>query len=229
MSCFRIRLAPVSLFLFGFLAIFAQGARADRTLSVIFIHTGGSERGSGDGEAIANLLRKNGFYVRGIDNLTDTEGGAGVDYFSTEDKGLATAVAKIVTEGLGAGAAPVLPRFQSKVANPPGFLGVWLYDPGTAANTPPADWTSPPKVAWCYQEHNLKLGQYLVACHFNKANCQQARGPNNPTPGTNCKYTDLSSASWSPKPKGFLNSWFQNSQEPFPDPFPQINESDLLQ
>jgi hypothetical protein len=69
MSYFRIRLALASLFFFGFLAIFAQGAYAERTLSVIFIHTGGSESGSRDGEAIANLLRKNGFYVRGIDNL----------------------------------------------------------------------------------------------------------------------------------------------------------------
>ena len=153
-----------------------------------------------------------------------------MDYFSPEVQGLATAVAKIVTEGLGAGATPVLPRFQSKVANPPGFLGVWLYDPGMVEKTHPSDWTSaPPKVAWCYQEHDLKLGQYLFACHYNKMNCQQARGPSNPMPGTNCKYTDLSNVDWSPKPKGFLNSWFQNSQQPFPEPFPQVDESDLLQ
>ena len=229
MSYFRTRMALASLFLFWFFAILAQGAYAERTLSVIFIHTGGSEKGSRDGEAIANSLKKNGFYVRGIDNLADTEGGAGVDYFSMEDQGLATAVAKIVTEGLGAGTAPVLPRFQSKVSNPPGFLGVWLYDPGTAEKTAPSDWAKAPKVAWCYQEHNLKLGQYLVACHYNKVNCQQARGANNPTPGTNCEYTDLSSADWTPKPNGWLNSWFQSSDTPLPPPFPQLHESDLLQ
>jgi hypothetical protein len=203
---------------------------AANKLSVIFIHTGGGgEAGSQNGEAISTLLKKNGFYVRGVDNLTDTEGGAGVDYFSLEDKGLATAVAKVVTEGLGPGATPVLPRYQSKVPNPPGFLGVWLYDPGMTGAAAPANWTSPPKVAWCYQEHDPKLGKYLVACHFNKTNCQQARGPNNPLPGTNCKYTDLSSAGWAPKPNGLSNSWYQNSDKPFPEPFPQIDENDILQ
>jgi hypothetical protein len=64
--------------------------------------------------------------------------------------------------------------------------------------------------------------RFFVACHVERANCEKARGSDNPTPGTSCSFIDLTAASWRPSAGGLYNSLYQFSASSFPAPFPQI-------
>lgn len=183
------------------------------TEGVVFIHTGGGDPSVGG--RLADFLTQNGLRVRGVDSFQDSVGGAGVDYFTQADLDLATRASNLTNYFLGTDALPLQPRYQSSVKNPPGYLGVWLFDPA------PAGWESkPPSKAWCYQEH--KKSGYFVACHFIERTCDIARGKNNPTPGSDCQELDLSQADWSPKPGGYLKSWFDQRETKFKAPFPDV-------
>lgn len=93
-----------------------------------------------------------------------------------------------------------------------------------AAST--SNWSqAAPTVAWCYQENRQTPGpgQYLIACHYSKSRCETARGPNPKTQQTSCvEIGGLDRSGWKPNPNGYMNSWFQYSDKPFPAPFPQF-------
>jgi hypothetical protein len=90
---------------------------------IIFLHAGGG--GMETAEKISKDLQGRGFTVRGIDQDIDRTGGPGVDYFNEQDRSAASDVAAIASAAIP-GTAPLVPRFQN-VANPTGFLGVWLF------------------------------------------------------------------------------------------------------
>jgi hypothetical protein len=89
-----------------------------------------------------------------------------------------------------------------------------------------SDWSQKrPAKAWCYQEDRQTPGpgQFLVACHYSETRCNAAKGTNQKTRQTNCvPVAGLEQAAWNPNPRGYMNSWFQYSDKPFPDPFPQL-------
>jgi hypothetical protein len=144
--------------------------------------------------------------------------GAGVDYFSPDDSVMAANVADTANQILTPELSGLRTRFQP-VKNPVGFLGVWLY----SMQGDPKTWSAKkPDQAWCYQERKIGDKPFFVACHLYRANCEKARGTNNPTPGTGCVFIDLTTANWTPSAGGYLNSWYQNSDSQFPAPFPQI-------
>jgi hypothetical protein len=93
--------------------------------------------------------------------------------------------------------------------------------------TTASDWSETrPTSAWCYQEDRQTPGpaQFLVACHYSKSRCETARGPNPKTRQTKCvQVSGIDRSGWNPSPKGYMNSWFQYSDKPFPAPFPQLN------
>ncbi len=88
------------------------------------------------------------------------------------------------------------------------------------------DWLGKrPTRAWCYQEDRQTPGpgQFLVACHYSENRCDTAKGTNPKTQQTACvQVAGLEQAAWNPNPKGYMNSWFQYSDKPFPAPFPQF-------
>ncbi len=211
----RTVLDPILWCLSGILAVGCEAAVAASTVSEgsVFIHTGGGDPSLGS--RLADFLTQNGLRVRGVDNFQDSVGGAGVDYFNKADSDLAARASNLTNYFLGTDTLPLQPRFQSAVQNPPGYLGVWLFDPA------PAGWEAkPPLHAWCYQEHN-KSG-YFVACHFIKRTCDIARGKNNPTPGSDCQELDLSKAQWTPHSGGYLRSWYDQRDTKFEPPFPNV-------
>jgi len=83
---------------------------------------------------------------------------------------------------------------------------------------------SPPQTAFCYQEDRIQSGpeRYSVHCHTTPARCEAARGPNPRTRQSSCESVALSSVRWAPRHPGFMGSWYQFGDEPFPPPFPQI-------
>jgi hypothetical protein len=91
----------------------------------LFIHDDGGPAELSD--RIAKTLRAKGFEVRGTDRDADLEGGPGVDYFYEGDEAAARAVAEIANSMLPADRKKLVARKQS-AKNPPGFLGVWLYE-----------------------------------------------------------------------------------------------------
>jgi hypothetical protein len=193
----------------------------DNARYVIFLHAGGGAKEAA--EKLKEALTTRGFTIGGVDDKQDLVGGAGVDYFSEQDRVAAGDVADSANAALPPAQAHVMPRFQ-KIQNPLGFLGVWLYN--SATKLAPANWAAAkPAAAWCYQEQKLspKPGQnFFVACHYDQEHCERARGTNNPTPGTSCAFIDLSQADWSPKAGGIFDSWYQYSDHAFGAPFPQI-------
>jgi hypothetical protein len=93
----------------------------------IFLHTGGARAlGEEFVEQVVAALRYQGFTVAGRDDQWDQVGGPGVDYFVKQDAAAAQAIADAVNDTLPPGAAPVRPRQQSTVRNPPGTIGLWL-------------------------------------------------------------------------------------------------------
>lgn len=76
---------------------------------------------------IKEALAKAGYAVQGSEPDADTQGGAGVDYFSESDGVGASNVAKIVSSVIsGPTQTLVVPSRRQKVYNPIGVLGVWL-------------------------------------------------------------------------------------------------------
>jgi hypothetical protein len=184
-----------------------------------FIHTGGGDPGVA--AKLTESLKQRGLTVGGVDDKQDISGGAGVDYFTVEDGVTAANVADATNQLFPPGSSFLRARFQ-KIRNPVGFLGVWIYDPhGDQAN-----WSAKkPAWAWCYQEQKTDddpTKRFFVACHVERSNCEKARGPNNPTPGTNCFLVDLTMTSWNPNAGGLFGSLYQYSASAFPAPFPQI-------
>lgn len=91
----------------------------------LYLHT--AKQPDGVVAKVKDALIKAGYPVQGLETDADTQGGAGIDYFSDNDGIGAANVAKIVSGAIGEQnqAPAVLPRRQ-KAYNPIGVLGVWL-------------------------------------------------------------------------------------------------------
>lgn len=105
----------------------AKEATRDNSRYIVFLHVGGGAKDTG--EQVARALRAQGFVVRGADDQLDAVGGPGVDYFNEQDRPGAADAADIANAALPASLPKLKPRLQ-KAANPPGFLGLWLYTRG---------------------------------------------------------------------------------------------------
>jgi hypothetical protein len=92
---------------------------------VVFLHDAGASKELTD--KLIAAIREKGYVVRGVDHDAD-KSGAGVDYFSEQDRSAASNVADIVNEfnaSTPGGGKRLEPRMQ-RVKNPPGVLGLWL-------------------------------------------------------------------------------------------------------
>ena len=199
----------------------SPGAARDNARFIIFLHTGAGPRGPA--EKLAKDLQAKSFKVGGTDVKVDSFG-VGVDYFREQDKIGAANVADIANMALPPGLKRLQPRPQ-KVSNPPGFLGVWLYEKVTAIDS--AKWSSEmPKAGWCYHESLNKPGaeNFTVHCHLALERCETARSSSNQPRKTPCTFTVLSGASWTPRRagQGATDPWVQQSDKPLGPPFPQF-------
>jgi len=80
---------------------------------------------------VKEALIKGGYAIQGSETDADTQGGAGIDYFSEGDSAGATNVARLVSGTLSGSEQKQLlvPPRRQKVYNPIGVLGVWLPEP----------------------------------------------------------------------------------------------------
>jgi cellulose biosynthesis protein BcsQ len=93
--------------------------------------------------------------------------------------------------------------------------------------TTPADWyTTKPARAWCYQSDLKKPGpnNYLILCQWSQSQCESIQSRQTLAPvKSKCQLVqDLNATGWNPNPRGFKDSWFQYSDQPFRPPFPQL-------
>jgi MinD-like ATPase involved in chromosome partitioning or flagellar assembly len=84
---------------------------------------------------------------------------------------------------------------------------------------------APPSQAWCYQQYRRRTQDRLpfsIHCLSAEQFCNQARSGS--ATATGCTYVaNIPPKIWRPNPKGWMDSWFQYSLEPFPPPFPQLD------
>jgi hypothetical protein len=206
-------------------------AADDISRYTLFLHTGGGPGGTAD--LVKGVLQKQGYTVR-PDGDTDDSGGPGVDYFYDQDRAGAERVAGVVNSALPEDLKRLQPRRQ-QARNPPGYLGVWLFDPPVVVAT--STWNAgPPDRGWCLQRDRRaftesRAGNFLVNCYASQDDCRVMRRSDR-GPRTPCVFVNnLGSAQWKPgrgsaPPGGRPASWFQYSPEPMGPPFPQLEASD---
>ena len=78
---------------------------------------------------------------------------------------------------------------------------------------------APPEQGWCYQEK--KDAGYGVHCHWSQDRCNKAKEGSQTATGC-ILIPHLRETGWHPRPKGWMDSWFQDRMPaPLPPPFPQ--------
>jgi Novel STAND NTPase 1 len=197
----------------------------------LFLHAGGGR--SNTAELVYGVLQKQGYSVSS-DSEIDDSGGPGVDYFNDQDKTAAEKVSTLVNSVLPEDLRRLQPRRQ-KPRNPPGYIGIWLFDKPAMVDT--TTWNAgPPKIGWCFQRDRRtftesRSSNFLVNCYPSQDDCRAIRsgdrGPRTPCVLVN----DLGSAPWKPgrglAPPGRPASWFQFSPDPMGPPFPQLDPDSL--
>ena len=90
----------------------------------------------------------------------------------------------------------------------------------------PKDWRKiPPKAAWVYQEDRKKTGaqQYSIHFHWSKERCERAKGNPGKWLKTECSYVEeIDKLDLNLRSGGWMRSWYQFKESPFPPPLPQI-------
>jgi len=98
--------------------------------------------------------------------------------------------------------------------------------PTTNDQQPPGWATTKPNQAWCYQSDLKRPGSnhYLILCQWSQSRCEAIQSKQTLAPvASKCQFVqDLNATGWNPNPRGFSDSWFQYSDQPFRPPFPQI-------
>jgi hypothetical protein len=203
----------------------ASSVPADVGRYRVFLHDGGGDAALAS--RIAENLRNLGFRASS-DSYIDPVGGPGVEYFNDEDRNGAVSVALAVNSMLPADLKPLRPRRQT-VDNPPGFLGVWLFE--DLATVDAATWTAgPPSVGWCYQREEKAFSQamrFLVRCFSSQDYCRDFRATDRGVKTPCILVRGLSRTGWKPQ-QGVVAkkgddasvSWFQYSPTVMRSPFP---------
>jgi hypothetical protein len=193
----------------------------------VFLHTGGGPIALS--EQVKDVLEKQGYKVR-VDTETDQVGGPGVDFFDNQDTPGAANVAAVVNSALPVDIRRLRPRRQSN-KNPPGFLGVWLFDRPLIVDRD--RWNAgPPQAGWCFQQDRSGFEKgadnFLVNCYRRQEDCRSVRNSARGTRSACVVVSNLPGTQWKPgrgaSPPGpdASMSWYQYSPAPMGPPFPQI-------
>jgi hypothetical protein len=98
---------------------------------VVFVHAGPNRAADPKVKLIAAAVAQGGYLVRAPDNDVDPVA-PGVDYFADSAETAAKDVARIVNNAFkGVPGSSVLTVRRQRVRNPAGYIGVWLFRPGS--------------------------------------------------------------------------------------------------